>query len=394
MSKMRFTVASLATICLLTVLLLSGCRALRLTELGRVDAADWTTEGAVPQRTHAADLALPPPLEEVWIYDAGAGFGPGSPLILGGYVLAATRKGEVHAIDFVTGKKRGMERFGDTVEGTPTADGSTLYVPGGWGRRALYAYDLQRGARRWAVKDAPIDGSPLLMGQTLVAVDMEGVVRGYDPADGSVRWSLPLEDAAAVHAAPVALNLDDFAVANDRGHVASLAAAGGQVHWTHDLGAPVYATPATDARRLFLPTTRGLFVALDAATGQERWRYALADTTVRFASPAVADGLVFFGGTDGILRALDAATGETRWQFGVDEAFAAAPLVTRDLVYIGSLGRMLYAVDRRTGEQRWETELRGRVKSALAAKDGHLVVLTEPRYVYLFRPAATEVATN
>ena len=118
------------------------------------------------------------------------------------------------------------------------------------------------------------------------------------------------------------------------------------------------------------------------------WSLALPDTTVRFSPPAVDDGLVVVGASDGLLRAFDPATGELRWSFEVDEAFAAAPLMTPERVYIGSMAGKVYGVDRATGEVLWEHRLRGRVKSALAARDGFLIVLSEPHFVYLFRSAS------
>ncbi|WP_456428598.1 outer membrane protein assembly factor BamB family protein, partial [Rhodocaloribacter sp.] len=83
-----------------------------------------------------------------------------------------------------------------------------------------------------------------------------------------------------------------------------------------------------------------------------------------------------------------------RWTFETPDAITAPPLITRSTVYVGTMGRMLYGVDRSTGAKLWEHRLKGRVKSPMAAREGILVVLTEPHEVYLFRPAKKALAAG
>ena len=79
---------------------------------------------------------------------------------------------------------------------------------------------------------------------------------------------------------------------------------------------------------------------------------------------------------------------------GAGLGLAATPLLTPNTVYVGTMGQSLLAIDRESGALLWEQRLRGRVKSALAARDGYLVVLSEPRFVYLFKSAsATDVVS-
>jgi outer membrane protein assembly factor BamB len=49
------------------------------------------------------------------------------------------------------------------------------------------------------------------------------------------------------------------------------------------------------------------------------------------------------------------------------------------------MGRMLYVFNRSTGALDWEAELKGRIKSGMVVRNGYLVVLTEPRFVYGFK---------
>jgi outer membrane protein assembly factor BamB len=132
---------------------------------------------------------------------------------------------------------------------------------------------------------------------------------------------------------------------------------------------------------------------VSADDGAVKWSFALPDTTVRYSAPAVEGNLVVAGASDGYLRAFDAETGDVRWTFYNDAALASTPLITPNTIYVGSMGRQLFAVDRATGAVKWKQELRGRVKSAMAARGEYLVVLSEPRFVYLFKssPATNDV---
>ena len=369
------------------LLLFAGCKALKVDRAGVFSEADWLTEGDSVERRHATAEALVPPLEEVWSYNAGAGFGSGSPLILGEAVIVGTRKGEVHAIDFETGKRLGVEGFGDVVEGTPIIQNGMLYIPVGWGRRALVAYDLRRGQTRWKLKGVPIETGLLALDDAFVAVDTDAWVRKYNAEDGSVLWEQTLGEQVTVHTTPV-LTGEHIVIADDLGRLVALHPADGSAQWTQDLRSPVYTSIAADEASLYVPTTRGRFYALEAAQGRIRWEVALPDTTVRFSAPAVDGDLVVVGASDGALRGFDTTTGELRWIFQNADALAATPLLTPTTVYIGSMGRMLFAIDRETGTSQWEWQLRGRVKSALASRDGYLVVLSEPRFVYLFKSAS------
>lgn len=373
----------------------AGCNALHLPTLRPEKAADWLTEGDTALRQNKVHISLDPPLVEAWVYNAGAGFGAVSPLLLGKYVLAGTRKGEVHAIDLETGKKVGIEGFGEALEGTPVIGDRRLFVATSGRKPALKAFNLRRGTEQWKVEQIPdIEAGLFLNAGTLVAVDVESTIRAFEAKTGAKRWTRKMGKGSMVLAAPVGGADGQIVVASDEGEVVSLNLETGQVQWTANVGAPVYVSPASNGATIFLSTTRGRFVALDSESGKPLWELTLPDKTVRMASPSVGSGNVFFGSTDGVVRALDVYTGNISWTFNAPDAITAPPLVTRNTVYVGSMGRMLYGLDRATGSVRWEQKLKGRVKSAMAARDDALIVLTEPRFVYRFKRAQAEVAAK
>lgn len=98
----------------------------------------------------------------------------------------------------------------------------------------------------------------------------------------------------------------------------------------------------------------GTVYALDAATGEERWR-AATNRGVRTA-PTVVDGVVYLADLGGGVRALDAAAGRERWQTGAG-AGPTGLAVTAAAVYIGTGTDDLIAFDAASGEERWRSPL-------------------------------------
>ena len=91
--------------------------------------------------------------------------------------------------------------------------------------------------------------------------------------------------------------------------------------------------------------------AVDAQTGQERWRFATEGSI--FSSPAVVDDVVYFGSDDAGFYAVDAASGSQLWRFGAEGSIASSPVVADDAVYFTDRDGYLYALDAATGRELW-----------------------------------------
>ncbi len=353
----------------LVLLAAGGCAVLRIDDIELLS-----------QRRGPATLA--PPLRVEWTYNAGAGFGGDGPVVVGDHILVATRNGDLHAISVQSGQRAGFKSFGDALEAAPLVAGKMLYVPVDMGRRAIYAYDLERSAVTWRWQGEPISMGLLPLETGFVSVDVRSVVRRHEGL--SITWTQQLGDDRFVHARPLsAAGL--VIVADDLGTVRALSPDDGSIRWTTALGAPVYNGMAAHADRIYVSTTRGKHFALEAATGSVLWDYALSDSTVRIATATADSTTVVFGATDGTVSALDALAGTVAWRWVAPDAIVAAPYMNEHAVYVGSMGSMVYALDRKTGSELWQEQLRGRIKSNIVGYDDFLVVLSGPRYVYLLK---------
>jgi outer membrane protein assembly factor BamB len=153
--------------------------------------------------------------------------------------------------------------------------------------------------------------------------------------------------------------------------------------------------PALAYGRLYLPTFKGLLVALDPATGRVRWRYD--SHRCAWAAPAAWGGLVFQtfllrppaclagGAGGGELVAFDARSGAVRWRRAL-AATESSPLAAGGLVWVADWSGAVSAFDARTGRRRWRTTLDGAVKSSPALAGGRLLVGTYGGHLHALDP--------
>ncbi len=382
-----------------------GCSTLRMGP-GAVSEAVWPMEGGNAFRSNAVPDSLQPPLQLRWKFNAQAGFGPVSPLVLGDAALVATRKGEVHAIDLESGRRTGHDTFGVSIEGTPAYADGLLLVPVAWGSRAVHARDLTSGERLWRAGDVPVSSGLAIWGDFVLAGDVEGHVRAWRLENGEEAWSVQLDDRAGIYSTPVVIG-DLLVAANDRGRIAALNPLNGSLVWSAEAGAPVQVSLAATRERVFVATTRGGVRAFDARGGALEWAYDLPKETETdyvagggfpatavpqryLTALAVGERDLVFGASDGTIRSLNMEDGSLNWLAEVSDAVSAPPVITAETVYVGTMGAMLKGFDRRDGRLAWETALEGRMKSAFAVKGSSLIVLAEPRHVYVYEPGSGE----
>jgi quinohemoprotein ethanol dehydrogenase len=146
--------------------------------------------------------------------------------------------------------------------------------------------------------------------------------------------------------------------------------------WSADIPSPdgLGATPIVVDGIIYLSGSLGLVVALDAATGHQRWsfrpdhlnlRTLFSSWTSRFnRGVAVWEGRVYIATGDCRLFALSAATGQKIWEVqNCDPALGygstGAPRVAKDMVLIGNSGADLgargyvSAYDAQSGHLKW-----------------------------------------
>jgi outer membrane protein assembly factor BamB len=282
-----------------------------------------------------------------WRLETGAIGSVAAPVIADGVVFVGAQDGLLLAVDAASGEERWRVELGPgSVANLPlpaVADG-VVYAGGGEG--ILLAVDAASGQERWQIAvGGEAIGAPVVSGGLVfvtAAADIGGgsaELVAVDATDGTERWRVavgnqPLYAAPATDGELVYLpgqGEDEMAA------LVALEAASGAERWRYDTGGFVIGIPATVEGRVFVATNHAL-VGLDAATGQEMWRVDDVESGLSAPPPAIADGVVyvFAGRVDpiantqsGVVVAVEAASGSERWRY--DTGFAPSQLGAWDL---------------------------------------------------------------
>jgi outer membrane protein assembly factor BamB len=157
--------------------------------------------------------------------------------------------------------------------------------------------------------------------------------------------------------------------------------------WRQQVGGSVGSTPAVVGGSVFLTVWESLarpivtLVALEAATGAERWRAALGPGGADWlSSPAIANGMVVVSGADGFVHAFDAATGAERWRTRTVADGYSSPAIVAGTIYVGGGDGDVYALDVASGAVRWRFPTDGFLRSSPAVAGGTVYVASTSFY--------------
>ena len=311
-------------------------------------------------------------LRERW-HRPQPGYSWARPAVVGEVVYFGTGDGHVIARDRGTGAARWATRVsGGMVKGANVVAraGVVAVAVVHW----TVGLDAATGRELWRY-EAPPDtglGSPGFTGQVVMSrIDADGEavyvpawgasVSAVDLRTGAVRWVWQPGRAPADTAAS--------------GHLFRSGAVGVRVsretvyatvwHWLTDLGG----------------RTEAWLVALDRATGRERWRVTLpaeSDGNVQ-GGPAVWGDLVLATAANGATFAVRQATGEPVWQFASPDRIPSTPSqaeVYGDVVYLDGGDHHIYALRASDGAELWRSPFQTQATTDLLATE-RLVVFPE-----------------
>ena len=249
----------------------------------------------------------------------------------------------------------------------------------------LAAFDLATQERAW--KPVALDA----VSRTGVTVDGDrafvgangGIVTAVDLTDGTVAWTAtleaPLVTSIAVVDAQVLVSLqgdDDSSPV-----IVSLDAASGEERWRYEpaVASAVVSAASSDGEGVFAIFT-GLsettVVALDAIDGAERWSTRVNAAFDVIAPPIVSSEAIVVVDPIGHVRALDPASGEQRWDFALNSTtVGSVPAVVGSFLLVPTLDGELGAIATDTGELVWRSPADGAPIRAMAVAPDRLIVV-------------------
>ncbi len=239
---------------------------------------------------------------------------------------------KLYCLDAVTGKKLWDFQTHSHVESSAWVVNRRVYF--GAGDDGLYCLDAAGGALKWHHQGLHVDASPLVMdgrvygGSGIGEVCKETAVFCLDAASGRELWRLPTEQPVwampALHTGrlSVALGNGNFlqSAPHPAGGVLCIEPRSGRRIWSCEARDGVLSRVAADRECIYFVSRDAHCYCADAEDGAVHWKVDLHEPIV--AAPALGVGphgteAVYVAGTRGRLVRLDAATGQVRWSFSI-----------------------------------------------------------------------------
>jgi outer membrane protein assembly factor BamB len=305
---------------------------LAVTALCGALAAAQTTSAIAPLRT--------PPVEKFTI---NPGFRDWAPTVLAGTTIIggnSSNRGGLFAVDAIAGKLKWTFRPTGTASGNPfvatapAVSGGLAIAPMG---NTLVAVTIATGREAWRGPATALQAAVAADGGMAFVLGEDASFHGLDAATGREKWAVPFPSRGSCRSLPVAR--------------------GGNVYVSRNV-----IVRAGDANRS-AEYYRHL-VALDASTGEERWRYPAAPvgTVGMCVDRVIVAGEAYFAVSGQTLYAIDLTTGRDLWPpvevrapiDGRERAFALSGLVDAGTVLVGVTPVALMAFDKATGRLAWQ----------------------------------------
>ena len=377
--------ARAAALMLLGTIVLAQCSGIHIDRSLKHQAGDWPMYGRVSSRTNATTEILRPPLAQVWEQDVSGGVGQGSPVLVDSFIVVGTMRGELYAINAITGKRIGWADLGEAIHGSPVIAGNTAIVACSYTEESLSAFDLVEGYVRWKQTCGDIEASLVLNDTHVYAANTQGTVFCVDRFNGDVVWKFEMPDNTkrkGFRSSPAAWQ-GTVVVGGEDGAVYSVDGERGTLRWRFPTSASFAAPPGVADSTVFIGSLGGDFFALGAAAGELRWKFSTEGSF--YAGACLVGDQVIVGTTRGTLFCLSAAEGSLRWKTELGGVINSSAVAAGRIVYVGTLKKQLFAINARTGDILWTQETQGRIKTSPAIANRTLYVATDERLLLAFR---------
>ncbi len=236
--------------------------------------------------------------------------------------------------------------------------------------------------------------SPIYANNMLFVASRDGIVKALDPENGQTQWQVDLEESVVARlSGGVTAAYGNLYIGSDNGDVISLRQENGEVNWHVNVGGEVLAKPVADSGLVIINTSRGMLVALNENTGEQRWALStdVPNLTLRGDSTPVAiGGGVFWGTANGRLAAAIAERGQLIWQQPVGTPKGAteidrlvdvdaSPIVLGGTLFTIGFNGQLIAFDLRSAKPLWKRNYSS--ANDMATDGSRLFVITEKDHV-------------
>jgi outer membrane protein assembly factor BamB len=221
-----------------------------------------------------------------------------------------------------------------------------------------------------------IMASPVVLNGVVFTMDSDAEVSAFSLSDGKRLWRVdtkPKDDDNTNVGGGLGADDTTLYAANGLLQLVALDCATGKEKWRANLGVPARSAPMIADGRVFVTTIDDRLFAYTAADGRQLWTHqSTAPVTSMLGKPAPVyyQGLVVVGFGSGELSCVRADSGSIVWTDGLGASQGRAsvadflsirglPIVANGLVYAISMGGLLVCNDVPTGRRVWDRQIAG-----------------------------------
>lgn len=239
-----------------------------------------------------------------------------SPAVVDGVLFAGSSDRRLYALDALTGEQRWSFATGGRITSSPAVNEDLVVVVS---QDNLIHFIDRRTAKRWFDYEVSLtNGSAVIADDSIYAADARGTIR-------RVRWNN--------RAWPFEKSLRNIRQWMFRWGMASeLPPQKGVVWVRQEAGESFIGTPAVDPERVYASAASGEVFAYDRQTGDAVWQADLGAPGA--TSPTIRGDELIVGTRMGALVALEVATGKERWRIGGGSGVAHDIAVGGGAVYV------------------------------------------------------------
>jgi len=378
------------TTCLLILFILSSCSSITIKDEIKINYdEDWLFKGGNTENTNVSKskVNLVPPFSIVWDYNTEVGYSKNSLSTSDGVLFSSNLKGEVFAIDVVTGKSLG--RFstpGTASYSTPLIFNNNIIAAYyGDKKSSILSYNVSTGEINWKRKLGWIQSSPILIDSEIVVCSTNGKTYKLDASSGKIIWSYQ-EDSETIEnksfsTSPIIWNQTLYA-GNANGFFYALDINNGHLKWRFKTGYPIFADASIFDDKIFFASDDLNFYCLDTS-GNLIWKKFL--NTKSLSGSTFYKDMVITSGIDGRVFALDQKNGDSLWTFKTEGAIWVTPLLQGGKIFIGSFDKYLYCINANDGSLLWKYEFEDRIRSDVIIWKDYIFVACDDRYIYCLK---------
>lgn len=355
-----------------------SCASLRLPRELKTSSAGWAMYGRDAVHSSMTEMTSTR-LEQIWNHNVNAGFGNFSPIIKNGIVYVGTLKGEIYALDVVTGKEFASKTFNGAIFSGPAISDSIMVVCSSQSDKNIFAYDIYSGSIIWSKQIADVESSPTILKSEIFVATVKGDFYKFDLQTGAEIFHKnfigPIRSSPAVDDSLCVFGCDD-------GNVYGISAVDGRQIWKYDVPqGGIWCSASMNDSSVFIGTNGGRLLAL-GKDGKLEFDFATDNKIL--SMPITDERCVYFGCDDGNFYALNIHSGALIWKVHIDAPITSSASQTTNQVFFGGLDKNLYVIEKSDGKVAQEISLPGRVRTQPAIWKNHLVVGAEDSDVYGF----------